>query len=122
MALKLECTFEILPFGPDKMITSGQIWPAGLEIDMCVLYVIVQVHLKGKEDQPHRLHAEDAGAVLLQPGGSDQREDGGAGGGETENRPAGGPDVAQVSIQQLLLKEVMKLWSYALNQSCCFLL
>ncbi len=60
--------------------------------------VTVQEHHQGKEDQYHRLYASHVGAVLIQPGGSDPREDRGAGGGETEDGQTGGCHVAQVSV------------------------
>lgn len=66
----------------------------------CPSRVTVQEHHQGKEDQHHRLYAAHVGAVLIQLGGSDQREDRGAGGGETEDRQTVGSDVAQVSVQQ----------------------
>lgn len=75
----------------------------GITLDMTFLlpfFSTVQEHHKGKEDQHHRLYAAHVGAVLLQPGGSDQREDRGAGGGETKDRQSSGSDVAQVTVQQ----------------------
>ena len=57
-------------------------------------HVTVQEHHKGEEDQHYRLHAAHVGAVFLQPGRSDQREDRGAGGGEAEDRQTGGSDAA----------------------------
>lgn len=45
--------------------------------DRCVLafMCVVQECESREEDQHHRLHAEDAGAVLLQPGGADKGAD-----------------------------------------------
>lgn len=60
----------------------------------------VQEHHQRKEDKHHRFYAAHARAVLIQLGGSDSREDGGVGGGETEDRQTGGCNVAQVSVQQ----------------------
>lgn len=60
----------------------------------------VQEHHKRQKDQHHRLDVAHAGAVLVQPGGFDPREDGGVGGGETEDRQTAGCYVAQVSAQQ----------------------
>lgn len=57
----------------------------------------VQEHQQGEEDQHYRLHAEDAGAVLVQPGGADQRANGGAGDRETEDGEAADTDAASVS-------------------------
>lgn len=57
----------------------------------------VQVHQQGQEDQHHRLHVANAGTVLFQPGGADQGADGGAGGGETEDREAPLRDAPAVS-------------------------
>lgn len=50
-----------------------------------LFHMTVQEHHQGKEDKHYRLHAADAGTVLLQLGGPDQREDGGVGGGEAED-------------------------------------
>ena len=59
---------------------------------------LVQVDQQREEDEHHRLHAEDVGAVQLQPGGPDQREDRGAGGGETEDRKTAVRDAPTVSL------------------------
>lgn len=61
----------------------------------------VQEHHQRKENQHYRFYAAHVGAVLIQPGGSDQREDRRVGGGEAENRQTGGCYVTQVSVPLL---------------------
>lgn len=74
---------------------SWQLWSVTTLLRLC--HVAVQEHYQREEDKHYRLDAAHVGAVLIQPGGPDQGEDRGAGGGEAEDRQTGGCYVAQVS-------------------------
>lgn len=60
------------------------------------LLFAVPGHQQREESKHHRLHAENVGAIQLQPGGSDQRANRRAGGGEEQDREVGGTAAAKV--------------------------
>lgn len=61
-----------------------------------MLLSAVPGHQQREEGKHHRLHAANVGAVQLQPGGSDPRANRRAGGGEEQDREAGGTAAAKV--------------------------
>lgn len=61
-------------------------------------------HQQGQTGKYYRLHAANVGAVQLQPGGSDQRANRRAGGGEEQDREASGTAAAKVRTASLKRK------------------
>lgn len=69
-----------------------------------ILLSAVPGHQQGQAGKYYRLHAANVGAVQLQPGGSDQRANRRAGGGEDQDREAGGTAAAKVRAASLKSK------------------
>lgn len=94
------------PLTQTRFYTDKQ--QAALQLQPCL--VTVQEHHQRKKDKHHWQHAAHVGAVLIQPGGSDPREDRRAGGGEAEDWQTGGCNVAQVSFPVTLHHARLQSW------------